>query len=53
MNKDGSDKQPVSSRKSKAAEARDARLKQALRANLQRRKGQSRARNADAKPGEK
>jgi hypothetical protein len=50
MNKDGSDKQPLASRKSKAAEAREARLKEALRANLHRRKGQTRARKSDTEP---
>ncbi len=47
MNKDGSENKPGVSLKSKAAAAREERLKTALRANLQRRKGQSRVRKDD------
>ncbi|MFT4717160.1 MAG: hypothetical protein ACI861_002191 [Paracoccaceae bacterium] len=44
MDNDGSENKANKGQKSAAAEARDARLKEALRANLHRRKGQSRAR---------
>jgi hypothetical protein len=49
MSKDGSADTTGDSRKSQAAAAREERLKAALRANLQRRKLQGRARR---KPGE-
>lgn len=47
MTKDGSGQKTGESRKEQAANARDARLKEALRANLHRRKGQARARKSD------
>ncbi len=50
MSKDQSDKNQEDSRKSKQAIAREERLKQALRANLHRRKGQARARKPDETP---
>ena len=50
MSKDQSDKNQEDSRKSKQAIAREERLKQALRVNLHRRKGQARARKPDDAP---
>lgn len=47
MNKDGSTDKVQKSRKTAEAEAREARLKSALRANLRRRKGQKTARKPD------
>lgn len=49
MTKTSEPKSSENPQKAEAAKKRDARLKQALRANLQRRKGQTRARaDADA-----
>lgn len=47
MTKPSDKKRPEKPQKAEAAKLRDARLKEALRANLHRRKGQTRAR-ADA-----
>ena len=48
MGQDGSEKTGDNSQKTKAAQARDARLKAALRANLKRRKAQGRVRDHGA-----
>lgn len=49
MNKDGSSGKAANGHKTDAALARGERLKEALRANLLRRKGQAKARKTDDK----
>ncbi len=46
MNKDGTGKPGANTTKSQKAVAREERLKEALRSNLRRRKGQSKARKS-------
>jgi len=52
MNKDTTDKNDKEQRKSQQAIERENRLKEALRVNLHRRKGQARARQSDDTPTE-